>query len=87
MHFTLLAIGMILYLGIIGSALAFVGLYWLFTQTTATNTSLVGFITPILALLLGWLVLGEVPDPSVGVGTVLILAGVYLTLKPNGRSL
>jgi drug/metabolite transporter (DMT)-like permease len=87
MHFTLLAIGMILYLGIVGSALAFVGLYWLFTQTTATNTSLVNFITPILALLLGWLVLGEVPEPSVGVGTALILAGVYLTLKPSGRFL
>ncbi|MGP8068706.1 MAG: DMT family transporter [Candidatus Bathyarchaeia archaeon] len=87
MHFTLLAIGMILYLGIIGSALAFVSLFWLFTQTTATNTSLVGFITPILALLLGWLVLGEVPDPSVWIGTALILAGVYLTLKPSGRFL
>jgi len=87
MHFTLLGIGMILYLGIVGSALAFVGLYWLFTQTTATNTSLVAFITPILALLLGWLVLGEIPDPSIGLGTVLILVGVYLTLKPAGRFL
>jgi putative membrane protein PagO len=87
MHFTVLAIGIILYLGIIGSALAFVGLYWLFTQTSATNTSLLAFITPILALLLGWLVLGEVPDPSIGVGSALILAGVYLTLKPSGRFL
>lgn len=87
MHFTILAIGTILYLGIIGSALAFVGLYWLLTRTTATNTSLLAFITPILALLLGWLVLGEVPDPSIGVGAVLILGGVYLTLKPSGRFL
>ena len=87
MHFTLLGIGMILYLGIIGSAVAFVCLYWLLKQTTATNTSLFAFFTPILALLLGWLVLGEVPDPNVGVGTVLILTGVYLTLKPKGRFL
>jgi drug/metabolite transporter (DMT)-like permease len=87
MHFTVLAIGTILYLGIVGSALAFVGLYWLLTRTTATNTSLLAFITPILALLLGWLVLGEVPDPSIGLGAVLILGGVYLTLKPSGRFL
>jgi len=87
MHFTILAIGTILYLGILGSALAFVGLYWLLTRTTATNTSLLAFITPILALLLGWLVLGEVPDPSIGLGAVLILGGVYLTLKPSGRFL
>jgi drug/metabolite transporter (DMT)-like permease len=47
---------------------------------------LITFITPILALLLGWLVLQEVPGPSVGVGAMLILAGVYLTVKPANRS-
>jgi drug/metabolite transporter (DMT)-like permease len=85
--FTFVSVGAILYLGVFGSALAFVGLYWLLTQTTATNTSLLAFITPILALLLGWLVLREVPDPNVSLGTALILAGVYLTLKPSGRLL
>jgi drug/metabolite transporter (DMT)-like permease len=85
MDFTFVSVGMILFLGIVGSALAFVGLYWLLTQTTATNTSLLAFTTPILALLLGWLALGEVPAPSVGLGSVLILTGVYLTLKPAGR--
>jgi drug/metabolite transporter (DMT)-like permease len=85
--FTFVSVGVILYLGVFGSALAFVGLYWLFTKTTATNTSLLAFITPILALLLGWLVLGEVPDQSVSVGTMLILVGAYLTMKPSGRSL
>jgi drug/metabolite transporter (DMT)-like permease len=71
----------ILYLGIVGSALAFVGLYWLLTKTTATNVSLITFITPILALVLGWAVLREVPDPNVGLGAMLILAGIYLTMK------
>ena len=85
MNFTLISVGAILYLGIVGSALAFVGMYWLFTQTTATNVSLNTFITPILALVLGWLVLAEVPDLDVGLGAALILAGVYLTVKPNGR--
>jgi drug/metabolite transporter (DMT)-like permease len=75
----------ILYLGVVGSALAFVGMYWLLTKTTATNVSLVTFITPILALLLGWMVLGEVLDPNVGLGAVLILVGIYLTIKPANR--
>jgi drug/metabolite transporter (DMT)-like permease len=75
----------ILYLGIVGSALAFVGMYWLLTKTTATNVSLITFITPILALILGWVVLQEVPDPNVGLGAMLILAGVYLTIKPADR--
>jgi drug/metabolite transporter (DMT)-like permease len=75
----------VLYLGVVGSALAFVGMYWLLRQTTATNVSLVTFVTPILALILGWVVLGEVLEPDVGLGAVLILAGIYLTVKPDGR--
>lgn len=82
LNFSILGVAAILYLGVLGSALAFVGLYWLFTKTTATNVSLIIFITPILALILGWVVLQEVPDSSIGLGAALILAGVYLTMKP-----
>ncbi len=85
LSFTPVAIAAILYLGVVGSALAFVGLYWLLKRTTATNASLLAFITPILALVLGWTVLQEVPDPHVGLGAALILTGVYLTLKPSDR--
>lgn len=77
------AIASILYLGVVGSALAFVGLYWLLTKTSATNSSLIAFVTPILALILGWAVLQEVPDISIAIGTALILVGVYLTVKPS----
>ena len=85
--FNFIAVGTILYLAVFGSAFAFVGYYWLLTQTTATNTSILNFVTPILAVLLGWLVLGEVPDQNMWVGTVLILTGVYLALRSPGRIL
>jgi drug/metabolite transporter (DMT)-like permease len=84
LNFTPTAVFSVLYLGIIGSALAFVGLYWLLTKASATNVSLFTFITPIIALGLGWLLLREVLDPNLGLGTVLILIGVYLTLRPIG---
>jgi drug/metabolite transporter (DMT)-like permease len=84
-NFTVVPVLAVLYLGIVGSALAFVGMYWLLAKTTATNVSLVTFITPILALVLGWVVLNEVPDPNVGGGAMLILIGIYLTIKPVGR--
>jgi drug/metabolite transporter (DMT)-like permease len=74
-------IAAVLYLGIVGSALAFVGWYWLLTKTTATNSSLVLFVTPVVALILGWLVLQEAVEPVVALGTFLILSGVYLTVK------
>jgi len=87
LSFTPTSILAILYLSIVGSALAFVGMYWLLKKTTATNVSLITFITPILALVLGWAVLQEVPDPNVGLGAMLILAGIYLTMKPANRYL
>jgi drug/metabolite transporter (DMT)-like permease len=46
---------------------------------------MITFLNPVVALLLGWIVLQEVPDPNIGVGSALILAGVYLTLKRTGR--
>ena len=85
LNFTPAAIMAILYLGVVGSAFGFIGLYWLLKRASATNTSMVTFLNPIVALLLGWVVLQEVPDPNVGIGAVLILAGVYMTLKPPGR--
>jgi len=82
LRFTSIAIVAILYLGIVGSALAFVGLYWLLTKSSATNVSLFSFITPIIAVIFGWIILKETLDPNVGLGTVLILVGVYLTIRP-----
>jgi len=68
----------ILYLAAAGSAFGFVALYWLFTKMEVTKTSVFTFITPIVAVLLGWLLLGESVDLNVAVGGALILAGVVL---------
>jgi len=84
--FTLTAIESILYLGICGSAAAFVGQYWLLTKTTATNVSLMAFITPIIALILGWAARHEIPDFTGIIGAGLILAGVYATTKPENHA-
>jgi drug/metabolite transporter (DMT)-like permease len=71
----------VIYLGVVASALAFIGYYWLFTKTSATNSSLILFVQPIVALLLGWLILQERLEPVVAIGTILILSGVYVTVK------
>lgn len=73
-----------IYLGAVAFALSYFGLYWLLKKTTATNVSLVSFITPIVALVMGWLVLHEVPDAYLVLGAVLVLMGVYLTAELGG---
>jgi drug/metabolite transporter (DMT)-like permease len=85
LSFTPAAIVAVLYLGVVGSAFGFIGLYWLLKRTSATNTSMITFLNPIVALLLGWVVLQEIPEPNVGIGAALILAGVYMTLRPTAR--
>jgi drug/metabolite transporter (DMT)-like permease len=78
-----IVIAAVLYLGVVGSALAFVGWYWLLTKATATNSSLIFFVTPIVALVLGWLMLQERIEPISALGTFLILSGVYVTVKQS----
>jgi drug/metabolite transporter (DMT)-like permease len=73
----------ILYLAVVGSAFAFAALYWLFTQMEVTKVSLFSFITPIVAVILGWLLLGERVGPNIAVGGSLILIGVVLVNRTS----
>jgi len=78
MNFGQTSVFAVLYLAVVGSAFGFIALYWLFTRMEVTKTSLFAFITPIVAVLLGWILLGERVDPNVAVGGSLILVGVVL---------
>jgi drug/metabolite transporter (DMT)-like permease len=78
------AIGSILYLAIIGSVLAFVTYHWLLKRVEAVYLSLVSFINPVIAVILGALVLDETLSISVFAGAGLVFAGIGVA---NGRQL
>jgi drug/metabolite transporter (DMT)-like permease len=80
----LTAIGSILYLGVIGSVLTFVSYYWLLKRIDAVYLSLTSFVNPIVAVLLGALVLGEKLAPIVYAGSALVLLGI---LVANAKAL
>jgi drug/metabolite transporter (DMT)-like permease len=69
----------ILYLGSFGTVLTFVVYYWLLNHIEAVYLSLVSFVTPVLAVILGALVLGESFSSRVVLGAGLILAGIGVT--------
>jgi drug/metabolite transporter (DMT)-like permease len=77
--FAPLAIIVIIYMGLTAT-LPLIGYYWLLEKSSAINLSTITFITPILALVLGWILLGEQVNGSTILGGTLILAGVYLTV-------
>ena len=47
------------YLALIGSVLGFLLYFWLVTKIEVTKTMLISLVTPVTALLIGWVRLGE----------------------------
>ena len=75
------SIGALLYLSIVGTVIAFVLYYWLLQRVQVTRVSLLVLITPLVAVLLGWLLLGEAILSEMILGCVLVLVGVALALR------
>ncbi|OGC81084.1 MAG: hypothetical protein A2W07_03540 [candidate division Zixibacteria bacterium RBG_16_43_9] len=75
------SVGALLYLSFFGSAFAFMSYYWLLKRIEVTKLSLIAFITPIVALILGWLVLGESISGYLISGTVLVIIGIWLVTR------
>ncbi len=71
----------LLHLSVIGSAVAFVIYYWLVKNVAAVKVSFVLFVTPLVALFLGWLVLGEAISLNQILGGLLVAAGIRITIS------
>lgn len=72
------AIGSVLMLATLGTALAFVIYYRVMEMTTATYLSMVTYLVPVFGVILGVAVLKEQPGWNAYAGCVLILAGVMV---------
>lgn len=68
----------VLWLGLLGSGLAFLIFFRLLTRWGATRTSLVAYLIPVFGLTLGAAVLGERVDVALLLGTALIVGGIAL---------
>jgi len=66
-------------LGIIGTGVAYVLNYQIITSEGATIASTVTYLLPVVAIVLGVLVLGESVTAMMLAGMALVLAGVALT--------
>ncbi len=75
------SVGALLYLSIFGSVIAFLGYYWLLKKIRTLDLSLITFITPIIATVLGYFFLAETFSTFTAFGSILILGGMILVLK------
>ena len=79
------AVFSVVWLGIFGSGLAYMGYFRLLGRWGATRTSLVAYLLPIVGIALGFLVLQESIDSTLVLGTALVIAGVAVVNARWGR--
>lgn len=80
LNWTPRAAASLLYLALAGSVAAFWLNYWLLKRMDATKVLLMAIVEPLLAVLLGALVLGETVSARTLAGGACILVGVWLVL-------
>ena len=75
----------LLYLGVLGSALAYIGYYEGIRRIGATRSGVFIALNPLTAVICGALLLGEPLTAPMLMGGAVILLGIYLCNKPLAR--
>lgn len=76
------AVVCLLYLALVGSALAFLLFYWLLRHVEVAKAQLLPLVTPIVAIALSFVFLNEIPTWRAAAGSASVLIGVLLILRP-----
>jgi len=79
-----LPLAALLYLALCGSALSFTLYFWLLGRLPATTLSLINYLIPIVALLIGGFALGESFTARTLAGSALVVGGVAVAMRVRG---
>jgi drug/metabolite transporter (DMT)-like permease len=85
-HVSLRAGLALLYLIVCGSLLAFTAFVWLLGRMPATRVASHAYVNPIVAVALGYFVGGEAITLRTLAGTAVVIASVFLILRPGARA-
>ena len=78
LNWTWNAVVSVIYLSIGGTITAFWLYYWLLSQIESTKAMMISLVTPLIAVLVGWIFLGETLPAQTVFGGILILASIGL---------
>jgi drug/metabolite transporter (DMT)-like permease len=82
----LVAWGLVLFLGVLSTVVAYATWGALLHRLPAAKASVFLYLVPVIALLLGWAALGDRPTASEMMGATIILAGVAVAQATGRRS-
>ncbi len=80
------ALGGLMFLVVFGSCIAFAAYFYLLRHWEATRVSTSSYVNPVVAVLLGAVVLDEKVTLVMVVGTAVVLAGVALVLREQRQA-
>jgi drug/metabolite transporter (DMT)-like permease len=78
LNWTWRAIFCVIYLTVAGTIAAFWLYYWLLRRIESTKAMMISLVTPLLAVLIGAIVLGETLPQQTGIGGLLIIGSIGL---------
>lgn len=81
LHTTSGALWSLLYLIVVGSLLSYSAYGYVVSKLPPTQVSVYAYINPLVAVVLGWLILHEAMSVNVITGTLITLGGVWLVNK------
>jgi len=84
-HWTVMAVVAMFYLAIVGSVLAFLLYYWLVHNMDVTKSMLIALVTPVVAVVLGMIVLREQLNWRTIAGGVTIMLGIAFIVVEKTR--
>jgi len=70
-----------IYLVLIGSIVAYACYSYVLRKLPMTIVSLYAYVNPIVAVILGWMVLGEKLNLKIGIAILITVAGIYIVNK------
>ncbi len=84
-HWTAMAVVSLAYLVVVGSVIAFALYYWLVRHMDVTTTMLIALVTPVVAVILGMVVLQEKLNWRLFVGGACIISGIAMIVLRKRR--
>src|SRR5207248_11075955 len=86
-HWSMTAVISLAYLVIVGSVIAFALYYWLVRHMEVTKTMLIALVTPVVAVILGLIVLNESLNWRLFAGGACIISGLGLIVWRNRQKI
>jgi drug/metabolite transporter (DMT)-like permease len=77
-HWTWVAVISVLYLTLVGTIAAFWLYYWLLSRIESTKAMMISLVTPLIAVIVGAVTIGETLPPQTFVGGLMIVGSIGL---------